>query len=206
MKSIFSTLLERFSSTWRLSSKDGNPTAYLGNMFQLFTMPHILKVSPTSTKASLLNCTVIFSSPDLTGNRDQFVNRILCRIFYLLIPPHNTFLSEQNNAIYFRVMAPRLPTILLYSTLPNCQMILFFFFLTAVTKIGHYFNFKLQNIKYERRLFYAFYTAVNTSWHKVYFCWNWYDIFDSQSLQSGRTVRYPSLQNFCLARHSVLLQ
>lgn len=129
----------------------------------------------------------------------------LYRIFYVLISPHNIFLPEQNNAIYFRVMASRLPTLLLYSTLPNCQMIFYFFFHCS-NQSWTYFNFKLQNIKYERRLFYAFYTAVNTSWHKVYFCWNWYDIVDSQSLQSGRTVRYPSLQNFCLARHSVLLQ
>lgn len=72
----------------------------------------------------------------------------LYRIFYVLISPHNIFLPEQNNAIYFRVMASRLPTLLLYSTLPNCQMIFYFFF-TAVTKVGRILtlNFRTSSMR-----------------------------------------------------------
>lgn len=36
MKPVFSTFFHRFLSAWRLTSKDGNPTAYLGKVLQSF--------------------------------------------------------------------------------------------------------------------------------------------------------------------------
>lgn len=110
-------------------------------------MPHILQVSPTSAKASMLNCRGIFSSPDFTGNQDQFVNAFFAESSMYVFPP--TILSFQNKTMQF-ILGSWIPDFPTFYCIPlSLTVRWFFFFFTAVTKIGRILtlNFRTSSMR-----------------------------------------------------------